>query len=223
MSKISNEEIRFAALAVDIVCFRIINNILHVLLGKVDSVHKDKGMLAHIGGLVRPDETAEEAVKRLLAAKAGISEIFFEQLYTFSTVDRDPRGRVVSVAYIALCGEDPQDQKHTTVTEWIPIKEISNLAYDHKEILKVGIERLQSKLEYTNIAQHLLPEEFTFSELQQVYEIVLVSNLDKRNFRKKILATGIIKDTGKTVKKGVMRPAALFRFVSKAQKVINIL
>lgn len=208
------QEIRFAALAVDVVCFRVNEGILEILLGKVYSDNKFKGQWAHVGGLIRIKETAEQSVDRLLNDKAGIKHIYKEQLYTFSSIDRDPRGRVVSVAYIALTdGINVQDfAKEKLETIWMPVSKISKLAYDHNDITKVAIERLQSKIIYTDIARHFMPSEFTLSDLQKVYEAVLGEGMDKRNFRKRILALGILKDTKRTIKKGVMRPATLYSF-----------
>lgn len=207
--------IRFAALAVDVVCFRVHNGQLEVLLGKVMSNNNAfKGQWAHIGGLVEVHETAEESVDRLLKDKAGITSIYREQLYTFSDIDRDPRGRVVSVAYIALThdGELQDLSRGGVETCWRPVTDLPKLAYDHNLITDVAIERLASKIQYTNIAQHLMPATFTLSELQQTYEAVVGEGVDKRNFRKKILAQGILKDTKRTKKQGVMRPATLYAF-----------
>ncbi len=208
-------EIRFAALAVDVVCFRVKDGKLEMLLGKVTSeTSVFKGMWAHIGGLIRVTETAEQAVDRLLADKAGIDHIYKEQLYTFSSLGRDPRGRVVSVAYIALADEaHVQDAKRAGVeTKWCPIGELPTLGYDHDDIAKVAIERLRAKIIYTDIARHLMPDEFSLSDLQKAYECVLGEGMDKRNFRKRIITLGILRDTGKTIKKGVMRPATLYSF-----------
>lgn len=217
-------EMYFAVLAVDVVCFRIIDNRLHVLLGKVTSSSGFDGMWGFIGGLIKPDETAKEAVERHLRDKAGIANVYKEQLYTFSDVNRDKRGRVVSVAYLALAGKDPQDHSQTkTETKWQPVDTLPKLAYDHDEIFKRAIERLRAKIGYSNIAQHLLPEEFTLSEMQKVYEIVLGKPIDKRNFRKKILAAEMVKETGLTRKEGVMRPAALYEFTSKKFTIFEIM
>lgn len=208
-------EIRFAALAVDAVCFRVSEGVLEVLLSKVYSDNnKYKGFWAYVGGLVRINETAEQAVDRLLDDKVGIKNIFKEQLYTFSAIDRDPRGRVVSVAYLALSeGVDIQGTaKEEVETMWTPVLKIPKLAYDHDEITRVAIERLRSKIIYTDIAKYFMPKEFTLSDLQKVYEAVLGEGMDKRNFRKRILSLNILKDTKHTVKKGVMRPATLYTF-----------
>lgn len=207
------EDIRFAALAVDVVCFRIMSGQLEVLIGKVNSENIYKGRWAHIGGLIKVFETAEQAGERLLRDKAGITKIYKEQLYTFSAIDRDPRGRVVSVAYIALAsGDKVQDVRSGIATEWRNVNKLPKLAYDHDEITKVAVERLRSKIIYTNIAEYLMPQEFTLSDLQKTYEAVLGEGIDKRNFRKKILSLGILHDTKRTLKKGIMRPAALYSF-----------
>ncbi len=209
------ENIRFAALAVDAVCFRVIDRELEVLLGKVVSENNTyRGHWAHIGGLVEVTETAEEAAERLLRDKAGINKIYKEQLYTFSRVDRDPRGRVVAVAYIALTsGTKTQHKEKAKVeTQWSRVSALPKLAYDHDEITKIAVERLRSKIMYTDIARHLMPSEFTLSDFQKVYEAVLGEEIDKRNFRKRILALKMLKDTGKTLKRGVMRPASLYEF-----------
>lgn len=214
-NKIKDSELRFAALAVDAVCFRLREKELEVLIGKVVTTSKYNGYWAHIGGLIRVDETAEQALDRLLHDKAGISDIYKEQLYTFSAIDRDPRGRVVSVAYLALTADDSVQSAATGVeTKWVPIVGLKGLAYDHDEITKVAIERLRSKIMYTDIAKHLVPKEFTLSDLQKVYEAVLGEEMDKRNFRKRILSLGVLRDTKRTIKRGVMRPASLYSFKS---------
>jgi 8-oxo-dGTP diphosphatase len=212
------ESIRFAALAVDVVCFRVLNGNLEILLGEVQSDNVFKGQWAHIGGLIGVTETAEQAVDRLMRNKAGLGKIYKEQLYTFSEINRDPRGRVVSVAYIGLTNEkDIQDQKNAeTRTTWKSTDNISKLGYDHDKVTEVAIERLRSKIIYTNIAKHLMPDEFTLSDLQKTYEAILGEGMDKRNFRKRILSLGILHNTKRTIKKGVMRPATLYTFkVSK--------
>lgn len=219
------EHLRFAVIAVDAVTFAYINNQIHILLGAVSPDNPFKGKKAHIGGLVFPEETTDQSVKRLLKDKAGIgSQFYIEQLYTFSEIDRDPRGRVVSVAHMALVAPDvPQQAKGEIETQWVPVSHIPKLAYDHNKVLKVAIERLQSKFAYTNVAQFLLPKEFTMTDLQDLYEAVLGKELDKRNFRKKILMTDMIKETGEKIKRGVMRPAAAYTFSTKTQREFLVL
>lgn len=211
----SPQEIRFAALAVDAVCFRVIDGRMEVLLGKVDSGNNIyNGKWAHIGGLIRATETAEQAVDRLLADKAGVKNVYKEQLYTFSAIDRDPRGRVVSVAYIVLInGANTEDfTSSQTETVWQSVSKLPKLAYDHNEIAQIAIDRLRAKIMYTDISRHLMPQEFTLSDLQKVYEAIIGEGMDKRNFRKRITSLDLLEDTKRTLKKGVMRPAALYRF-----------
>jgi len=207
--------IHFAALAVDVVCFRVLEGELQVLVGKVVSEENPfKGKWALVGGLVRVDETAEQSVGRLLKDKAGIQGIYNEQLYTFSKVNRDPRGRVVSVAYIAITS-DPFIQhldKAEIETRWFNIKQVPKLGYDHNKLVAVAISRLKTKISYSNIVRYLVNKEFTLTELHSVYEIVLGESLDKRNFRKKILSTDNLKELNKKAKNGVMRPASVYSF-----------
>ncbi len=207
-------DIRFAALAVDVVCFCVTEGKLEVLLGEVTSNNTFKGQLAHIGGLIHVDETAEESVDRLLLDKAGIQDMYKEQLYTFSEIDRDPRGRVVAVAYLGFINSKAEQNinKAKTLTMWKSAYETGKLAYDHNKITDVAIERLRSKIIYTDIAKHLMLKEFTLSDLQKTYEAILGEGMDKRNFRKRILSLNLLKDTKRTIKKGVMRPAALYSF-----------
>jgi len=216
--------IQFAILATDIVFFTIKDHQLHVLLGKVEANPFYPNHWAVIGGLIKPLETAEIAADRLLRDKAGLSSIYKEQLCTFSRIDRDPRGRVVSVAYLGV-GFDggKKEGKGTFETRWCPLGEVPHLAYDHNEMVSVALERLRSKIMYTNIARYLLPPQFTLSELQRAYEIVLNKKIDKRNFRKKILASRIIKATRHIRKEGIMRPAKLFTFIADDIKSIKML
>jgi 8-oxo-dGTP diphosphatase len=216
--------IKFAILAVDIVCFRLIGGKLHILLGKVNALPFYEGMLGIIGGIIGPAETSDQAVERHLSKKAGISSVYKEQLQAFSKVDRDKRGRVVSVAYFALMDKDTRDSdKASVATEWHPIEKVPSLAFDHNEIIKVAQERLKGKIGYTNIIQHLLPHEFTLTELQTAYEIILGHQLDKRNFRKKILKIGVLKQTGQRKIGEAARPAELYRFASKKVEYVEII
>jgi 8-oxo-dGTP diphosphatase len=206
-------DIRFAVLATDIACFRIIDKQLCILIGKAAAYSPFAGQWALIGGMIRPKETAEDAASRLLLDKAGIKKIYTEQVHTFSAINRDPRGRVVSVAYLALAYFDPQDiSKAKLETKWLPLKKLPKLAYDHDEIVKHSLNHLKLTITNTDLARHLLPHEFTLTELQNVHEVVMGERMDKRNFRKKILSSGMLKDTKRTQKKGVMRPAVLFIF-----------
>jgi len=223
MKSVDVNKLKFAIIAVDTALFRVANGKLQVLLGEVTNPHfrNKKGL---VGGVVRPNETAESAVRRHLYNKAGISKkIFIEQVCVFSKVERDPRGRVIAVAYLGLVHEDPRVKNKLSKIIWVPIKDARNLAYDHDEILKVAIERLRAKLGYTNIAQHLLPKQFTLTNLQSVYETILGRAIDKRNFRRKMLNVSLITKAGGKSRKGSKKPAQLFRFISSAQKIVDIL
>ncbi|MBI4121208.1 MAG: NUDIX hydrolase [Parcubacteria group bacterium] len=215
----------YAVIATDVALFTVRNRGLQVLLIKMKK-EPYTGKWAMPGGLVKANESVDNAAERILREKGGVRNVYLEQLHTFGRVDRDPFGRVVSVAYTALV---PSTKLSLKTTEeyaditWFPVKDAPALAYDHREILETAVERLRAKLGYTNIAQNLLPSEFTLSELQSVYEVVLGKKLDKRNFRKKILAIGLVKGTGKERRGQASRPAELYSFRAKKMKTIEIL
>lgn len=216
----SKPNMKFAVLAIDVVAFCVMNGALMVRLMTITKHPQFEGKKALIGGLVLPEETAEDAVIRHMKNKADMHGFYFEQLFTFSALGRDPRGRVVSIGHIALVDGTsiaPEDRDH-----WHPVASLPKLAYDHNEIVETAVARLQARLSYTTIVMHMLPEEFTFSQLQKTYEVVLGQGIDKRNFRKKIMAADVLKDTGKTKKEGVMRPAAVYRFASRKISVVSM-
>lgn len=209
------DKMRFAAMAVDAVTFAYINGGLHVLVTPVHRPPHYINKLGFLGGLVGPKETAEEACIRVLKEKGQLKNVYTEQLYTFSGVNRDKRNRVVSVAYLCLVRPEVALAYDHDEAYFAPAQDLKNLAYDHDEMLLTALTRLRGKFSYTTIAQHLLSKRFTLTELQTLYESVLRYPLDKRNFRKKLLALEVVKDTGQ-VQEGVKnRPAALFEFTSK--------
>jgi len=202
-----------AALTVDCVVFGLDESELKVLLIQrgLDSF---KGKWALPGGFVRVDETLDEAARRELAEEAGLKDVFLEQLYTFGSVDRDPRERVVSVAYYSLVKMAAHDTKAATDAadaRWFPISKVPKLAFDHADILATALARLKGKLRYQPIGFELLPPKLTLSQLQHLYEAVLETKLDKRNFRKKALSLGLLVPLKET-QMGRHRPAQLFRF-----------
>ena len=212
-----NQLIIGPAVAVDTLIFTIRNNKLMLLLIKIGSgTYKNNWALP--GGIVQLDETLNEAAKNILKKKAGIKGVYMEQLYTFGDINRDVRGRMISVAYFALVNSDKINLKtmdYYSDIQWKNIKKLPSLAFDHQKIIKHGIVRLRRKIEYTNVAYGLLNKEFTLTEMQKVYEIVWDKKLDKRNFRKQIQKLGIIESTGKTQQGGRNRPAKLYRFKDK--------
>lgn len=174
-----------------------------------------KGSWALPGGFVDMEETLEEAALRELEEETGVKDLFVEQLYTYGAIDRDPRGRVISVAYFALVNL----QDHPAVAssdadkaEWFLLDELPELAFDHSEIISMANSRLSAKVRYQPIGFELLPEEFTLGQLQQLYETVLnVEAFNKRNFRTRILRTGILEEVGRQ-QNVAHRPAVLYKF-----------
>ena len=174
-----------------------------------------EGKWALPGGFVRVDETLDEAARRELEEETGLRKIFLEQLYTFAEVDRDPRERVVSVAYYALVNlRDQQVQAATDARDagWFGVHDMPSLAFDHAEILRVALERLRGKLRYQPVGFELLPKKFTLSELQHLYELVLERKLDKRNFRKRVLTMDLLVETDEVQQDVAHRAARLYRF-----------
>ena len=203
-----------AALTVDCVVFGFDEGELKVLLIE-RALEPFKGRWALPGGFVRVDETIDEAARRELAEEAGLKDVFLEQLYTFGAVDRDPRERVVSVAYYALVKLAAYDTKAATDAadaRWFPVSQVPPLAFDHAEILATALTRLKGKVRYQPIGFELLPPKFTLSQLQHLYEAVLETELDKRNFRKKVLGFRLLVPLKETQMTGRHRPAQLFRF-----------
>lgn len=201
------------ALTVDCVVFGFDGAGLQVLLIKrgIEPFH---GAWALPGGFVRMDEDLECAARRELEEETSLRDVFLEQLYTFGTPDRDPRGRVVSVAWYALVRPDQHPAKgdsDASEAAWFLVDALPDLAFDHESILAVALERLRGKIRYQPVGFELLPKRFTLSQLQALYEAILGRSIDKRNFRKKLLAFDFLipleEFTG-----GAHRPARLHRF-----------
>src|SRR6185503_2402927 len=202
------------ALTVDCVVFGFDEGELKVLLIQ-RGLEPFKGRWALPGGFVRVEETLDDAARRELAEEAGLKDVFLEQLYTFGAVNRDPRERVVSVAYYALVKMSAHATKAATDAadaRWFPVASVPKLAFDHAEILRVALTRLKGKVRYQPIGFELLPAKFTLAQLQHLYEAVLETKLDKRNFRKKVLSFGLLIPLKETQMTGRHRPAQLFRF-----------
>jgi 8-oxo-dGTP diphosphatase len=202
------------ALTVDCVVFGFDEGDLKVLLIE-RGLEPFKGKWALPGGFVRIDETLEEAARRELREEAGLENVFLEQLYTFGAVDRDPRERVVSVAYYALVKlADFRTRAATDAADarWFAVSRVPKLAFDHNEILAMALVRLRNKVRYAPIGFELLPSKFTLSQLQHLYEAVLGEQLDKRNFRKKVLKLNFLTELPEQQRNGAHRPARLYRF-----------
>jgi 8-oxo-dGTP diphosphatase len=217
------ERLRFAVMAVDIVTFAFIDGTLCGLVSPVDRPPHYVNTLGFLGGIVDASETAEEASVRVLREKGNVEKVYLEQLATFSAVDRDKRNRVVSVAYLGLIRPDVAASYTHTAASFVPVAKLRKLAYDHDDMLLTALGRLRGKITYTTIIQNLLPKHFTLSELQQAYEAILGTELDKRNFRKKILALDIVRETGKMQEGVKNRPAALYEFTSTKIKELPVL
>jgi 8-oxo-dGTP diphosphatase len=204
------------ALAADIVVFSIENKDLNVLLIK-RGIAPQAGDWALPGGFVRPLEGLEQAARRELSEETGVANLYMEQLYTFGDVGRDMRGRVVSVAYLALMRSDAQKLAAGTdaaESQWFPVSKLPPLAFDHAGIIQLARSRLANKVKYSSIALQLMPNQFTMAELQEAYEILTGRAIDKRNFRKQIAAQGVALETKSTRMTGAHRPAQLFSAAS---------
>jgi len=202
---------------VDLVIFAVRDWELQVLLIR-RGVAPFEGRWALPGGFVREGESLEDAARRELAEETGVRDVYLEQLFTFGDPDRDPRGRVVTVAYYALLTGEAAPLKAGTdagAAAWTPARKHAPLAFDHDRILKYALERLANKLDYTTVGFQLLPRKFTLSQLQRVYETVLGRTLDKRNFRRKLAVLDILTPLDEWVQDGPSRPAQLYRFSSK--------
>ena len=202
------------ALTVDCVVFGFNEAALKVLLVE-RGLEPFKGRWALPGGFVRVEETLDDAARCELAEETGLTRVFLEQLYTVGTVDRDPRERVVSVAYYSLVKLSDHRVKSATDAsdaQWFPAFKPPKLAFDHQEILDVALRRLQAKVRYEPIGFELLPPKFTLSQLQHLYEVILGAELDKRNFRKKVLSIGILIPLKEESRIGRHRPAQLYCF-----------
>ncbi len=205
------------AVTTDIVVFTISDGALKLLLIKRGQ-EPYKGTWALPGGFLEPNEDLSQCAQRELQEETRLQNIYLEQLYTFGNPERDPRERVVSVAYYALVpimDNLPVAGSDATAVSWYPMDKLPPLAFDHVEIVNLAQKRLLSKLNYTSIAFQLLPETFTLSEVQTVYEIVRNEKLDKRNFRKQITKLGLLEDTGELRRNGSHRPARLYRAVCR--------
>lgn len=203
--------------AVVVVILSVIEDDLSVLL-----IHRSAAPFADSwalpGGLLAPTETLDQAAARKLVEETGVRDVYLEQLYTFGELPRGAgAGRGVAVAYFALLqsGQARLRESDAWQPAWHNVHMLPPLAFDNNAVVDYAVRRLRSKLEYTNVAYSLLPRQFTLSDLQQVYEAILDRELDKRNFRRRMLSLGVIKPAGGTRMEGAHRPAQLYAFARR--------
>ena len=210
-------------LTVDAVIFQLINGSLNVLL--IQRANDPfKGSWALPGGYSPQGETTIEALERIVAYKAGVNIqndlSYVEQLYTFDTVARDPRGHAVSVTYMG-CGREISPDQANSVVSFFPVTDLPSIAYDHKKIIEYAHQRLIAKLTYTNAVYAFLPQYFTLAALQSAYEAIFGYELDKRNFRKKFLGLKLTEETDQMQREGAHRPARLHKFTSDTLQTLS--
>ncbi len=212
----------FPALSVDGVLFTVRDEALHVLLIQRQAP-PFAGAWALPGGLVDPltDDAIDAAVQRQLRLKAGVTAPYLEQLRTYGDRNRDPRGWTATVVYFALVNADHPDLQLGDDARWLAVtgdEVAESLAFDHAQFVRDAVQRLRSKLEYSHIAVHLLPPEFTLPALQAVYELILQAPLDKSSFRRRVSEADLVEATG-TFQESAGRPAALYRFRDPSQRL----
>lgn len=223
-TKVSYDVSKFEkpSVTVDVLFFTIKDNKLQVLLIK-RAAWPFEGLWALPGGFVGMSEDLEIAAAREIREECGVKNLFLEQLFTFGEPKRDPRTRVITVAYYGLApSEEIKNIQRDEVKEanYFSVDSLPKMAFDHKKIIEVGFARLQSKIKYSNIVFGLLPKEFSLSEVQNIYEIIYGKKIDKRNFRKWMLSSGLLVSTGNRKSGLAHRPAELFKFAKR--EVVNL-
>lgn len=223
------------SVAVDVVLLAVAQSALHALLVR-RTEHPARGLWALPGGFVNIDESLDAAAERLLRTKAGLSDVFLEQLYTFGDPDRDPRTRVITVAHYALVDRVRFESAREATRETCGVRlEVPwegetggpvdcvdaggrrlELAFDHADILGMAVKRIRGKLGYTPIGFQLLPPRFSLRQLQEVHETVLGQPLNKDSFRRRMLASGQLEATGDKQRDVGHRPAELYRFSKRS-------
>lgn len=212
---------RQPVVAVLLVIFTVAEDELKVLLTR-RGIEPFKGWWAIPGGRLAPHESLEEAAPRKLVDETGVRDVYLEQLYTFGELDRTTPDGAVAITYFALVDHRrvQLESRREWPTAWFSMGDLPDLAFDNRSVLEYALQRLRYKLEYTNVAYSLLPSRFTLSQLQRVYETILGRELDKRNFRKRMLSLGIITPTGEKQVEGAHRPAELFAFTKREPVIL---
>lgn len=222
--RLARHRIARPKVAVDTVLFAIVDGRLRSYLVQLRR-GPAAGKWAFPGGLVRIGETLDVAARRELAAATRLREAYLEQLFSFGDPSRDPRAHVVSVGYMALLADGRQvgaPSAKYAAGAWFEVSKLPPLAYDHALMADYALRRLKSKLEYTNIAYNLLPERFTFAQLEELYSTILDRPIDRRNFRRRIMAMGLLAELPSKLR-GPHRPATLYRFARRSPQVIEML
>jgi len=205
-----------SAVSIDCVLFGFDGGELKILLiERNEEPFKDWWALP--GNLVGENESVDQSASRILHELTGLSDVYMEQYYTFGEVNRHPQGRVITVAYYAMLrlGGDKVLKPLTTYAkkaQWINVRELPKLGFDHQHIFDKGLEKIKRRIKHLPIAFELLPEKFTLTQVQNVYELILGKKLDKRNFRKKILSFGVLKELDEKQKGVSFRAATLYKF-----------
>lgn len=211
-------------ITVDIVIFTVKDKILKILLTK----RSKEPFIGHYtlpGGFIEKEKSLTESAKEILERDTNISNVYLEQLYSFGEIGRDSRGRIITIAYYALLDYSKinlvASQKYDEIN-WFSISDLRKIkiGFDHKDIINLALDRIQNKIEYTNLAFQLLPEKFTLAELQEVYETILDKEIDKRNFRKKIAELDMLDELNEYKKEGRMRPARYHRFKERTKETV---
>lgn len=199
--------------AVDCIIFGLVEEQLCLLLTKRD-FEPEKGKWSVMGGFVQDDESADDAARRVLSQLTGLENVYMEQVHAFGAVNRDPGERVISIAYYALLGPGEYDSELLVShnASWVPVGALPPLGFDHPEMVSRALDLIRSKFSIEPIGFNLLPELFTLSQLQTLYETILGEPIDKRNFRKRIAETGCIERTDLIDKTTSRRGASLYRF-----------
>jgi 8-oxo-dGTP diphosphatase len=211
------------SLSVDCIIFGFDEQEMKILLIE-RAAEPSKGMWALPGGFVEPEEDLDNAAKRILEELTGLSNIYMEQVQTFGDVSRYPLGRVISVAYYALVKTEDYKLKASSLAtdaRWHSLSKAPTLVFDHNQILQVGHEKLKRKVRYQPVGFELLPKKFTLTQLQKLYETILGVELDKRNFRKKMLAMDLIVKLDESETNVAHRAARYFRFDKNKYKSLE--
>lgn len=202
-----------AAMTADPVVLAPLHGRLHVLLTRRDTPPQ-VGRWALPGGFMNPEERPEETAQRKLTEKTGVGAVYLEQLQTYGDPDRDPRGWIPAIAYLALI--DAAVLRDESAARWVPVDELPEpLAFDHATIVRDGVQRLRGKLWDSNIATGLLPERFTMPQARRLYEAISGVRYEASNFRRELEQSGLVRSTGAVVKGVPGRPAMLYEFVSR--------